>query len=64
MRRTLSAFIELAIPFVAVAVAWQAFSLFGPFPQKLFPGVEAIIATFARIYIFNLLRVNSPQLTA
>ena len=37
MRRRLISLAELVLPFVVAAVAWQAFSLLGPFPQKLFP---------------------------
>jgi NitT/TauT family transport system permease protein len=59
MRRTLTAFIELTIPFVVVAAAWQAFSLFGPFPQKLFPTVETIIATFIRLAADGILPIHA-----
>jgi NitT/TauT family transport system permease protein len=59
MRRTLTAFIELAIPFVAVAIVWQAFSLFGPFPQKLFPRVETIIAAFIRLAADGILPIHA-----
>jgi ABC-type nitrate/sulfonate/bicarbonate transport system permease component len=59
MRRTLTAFIELTIPFVVVAAAWQAFSLYGPFPQKLFPTVETIIATFIRLAADGILPIHA-----
>jgi len=49
MRRALISLAELAAPFVVVGAAWQAFSLLGPFPAKLFPRVETIIETFARL---------------
>jgi hypothetical protein len=49
MRRALIPLVEWALPFVVVAASWQAFSLLGPFPQKLFPGVETIVATFVRL---------------
>jgi ABC-type nitrate/sulfonate/bicarbonate transport system permease component len=59
MRRTLTAFIELAIPFVVVAAAWQAFSLFGPFSQKLFSTVETIIAAFIRLAAEGILPIHA-----
>ena len=59
MRRTLISFLELALPFVVAAVAWQAFSLFGPFPQKLFPTVETILATFARLVANGILPIHA-----
>ena len=33
------------------ALAWQAFALWGPFPPKLFPGVEKIGGTFSRLIV-------------
>ena len=59
MRRTLIALIELTIPFAVVAAAWQAFSLYGPFPQKLFPTVETIIATFIRLAADGILPIHA-----
>ncbi|HZA55295.1 MAG TPA: ABC transporter permease [Candidatus Udaeobacter sp.] len=59
MRRALIASIELATPFIVAAAAWQAFSLLGPFPQKLFPGVETIIATFVRLTASGILPIHA-----
>jgi NitT/TauT family transport system permease protein len=59
MRRTLTSFVESVLPFVVVAAAWQAFSLLGPFPQKLFPGVETIAATFARLIANGILPIHA-----
>ena len=59
MRRTLISFLESALPFVVLAVAWQGFSLFGPFPQKLFPTVETILATFARLVSDGILPIHA-----
>ena len=59
MRRTLTAFVELTIPFVVVAAAWQAFSLYGPFPQKLFSTVETIIGTFVRLVADGILPIHA-----
>jgi NitT/TauT family transport system permease protein len=61
MRRTLISLVELTLPFMVAAAAWQAFSLLGPFPQKLFPGVETIIATFARLTVSGILPVHALQ---
>ena len=61
MRRALIAFGESALPFVAVAAAWQLFSLFGPFPQKLFPHVETIIVTFIRLLANGILLIHASS---
>jgi len=45
MRRTLISFIELAIPFVVVAAAWEAFSLFGPFLRRNMPEIDLSLST-------------------
>jgi NitT/TauT family transport system permease protein len=49
VRRRLGALGELALPFAVVAVAWQAFALWGPLPPKLFPRVDTVLATFVRL---------------
>ena len=59
MRRALFSFVETALPFLVVAACWQAFSLFGPFPQKLFPTVETIAATFVRLLGNGILPVHA-----
>jgi NitT/TauT family transport system permease protein len=59
MRRALISLVELALPFIVAAAAWQAFSLLGPFPQKLFPGVETIVATFARLTASGILPIHA-----
>ncbi len=59
MRRSLIFFVEAALPFAVVAALWQAFSLLGPFPQKLFPGVEVIVATFARLVADGILPIHA-----
>ena len=59
MRRALTSVIELTTPFIVAAVAWQTFSLLGPFPQKLFPGVETIIVTFARLTADGILPIHT-----
>ncbi len=59
MRRALVSLVELAVPFVVVGAAWQAFSLLGPFPAKLFPRVETIIETFARLIADGILPIHA-----
>ncbi len=59
MRRALIPLAEWALPFVVVGAAWQAFSLFGPFPPKLFPGVETIVTTFARLVADGILPIHA-----
>src|SRR5215468_154401 len=59
MRRRLISLAELVFPFVVAAAAWQAFSLLGPFPQKLFPTVETITATFARLMADGILPLHA-----
>lgn len=59
MRRALISLIELALPFIVAAAAWQAFSLLGPFPQRLFPGVETIVATFVRLTASGILPIHA-----
>ena len=55
MRRSLVAVTELVAPFVLAGLAWQAFSLWGPFPPKLFPGVEKIAGAFVRLLLNGVL---------
>ena len=38
-----------AFPFIVVGAAWEAVAHFGLFPPRLFPPLEAIAATFARL---------------
>ena len=40
-------------------MAWQAFAAWGPFPPKLFPGVEKIVAAFARLTLNGILAVHA-----
>ena len=49
LRRGLRAGALLAVPFVVVAILWQLFAMLGPMPPKLFPGVDKIATTFARL---------------
>ena len=51
--------LRLAFPFVVTALAWQAFALWGPFPPKLFPGVDKIIAAFVRLTLNGILPLHA-----
>jgi NitT/TauT family transport system permease protein len=59
MRRALISFVEAALPFLVVGILWQTFSLVGPFPQKLFPRVETIVATFVRLIANGILPIHA-----
>lgn len=47
------------MPFLVGGVLWQAFALYGPFPPKLFPTVDKIAATFARLITDGILPVHA-----
>ncbi len=59
MRRTLIPLVEFALPFVVVGILWQAFAILGPFPPKLFPGVETIGSTFVRLVGNGILPIHA-----
>jgi NitT/TauT family transport system permease protein len=61
MRRTLVPVAEAVFPFIVVAILWEAFALFGPFPQKLFPHVETIVATFVRLVGNGILLIHASS---
>jgi NitT/TauT family transport system permease protein len=61
MRRALVPVAEAVFPFIVVAILWEAFSLFGPFPQKLFPHVETIVATFVRLVGNGILLIHASS---
>src|SRR5206468_8284642 len=50
---------RLAFPFVVTALVWQAFALWGPFPPKLFPGIDKIVAAFVRLLLSGVLVVHA-----
>jgi NitT/TauT family transport system permease protein len=52
LRRAVVSLAGAAAPFITAAVLWQAFAMFGPFPPRLFPGVDKIVTTFVRL-VFN-----------
>jgi NitT/TauT family transport system permease protein len=61
MRRTLIPVVEAVLPFVVGSILWEAFSLFGPFPPKLFPGVVTIASTFVRLLGNGILLIHASS---
>jgi NitT/TauT family transport system permease protein len=42
-------FLRVAVPFVVVGALWEAVARSGAFPARLFPSLEQVAATFARL---------------
>jgi len=42
-----------------VAALWQGFAWWGPFPSKLFPGVDKIISAFVRLIVSGVLPLHA-----
>src|SRR5262245_52343032 len=61
MRRAALALAQLAFPFVVVAAAWEAFARYGPFPPRLFPSIETIVAAFVRLVVSGILPLHAAQ---
>ncbi|HEV8585448.1 MAG TPA: ABC transporter permease [Methylomirabilota bacterium] len=40
-------------------VLWQAFAWWGPFPPKLFPGIDKIVSAFFRLIVNGILPVHA-----
>ena len=59
LRHALASAAGIAAPFLTVAILWQAFAMFGPFPPRLFPGVDKIVATFARLTLSGILPAHA-----
>lgn len=49
---------------MVVALAWQAFATWGPFPPRLFPGVGTIAATFVRLTAEGILPLHAAATLA
>src|SRR6266545_2520730 len=61
MRRALVPVAEAVFPFIVVAILWEAFARLGPFPPKLFPGVETIFLTFVRLVGNGILLIHASS---
>src|SRR5262249_32759090 len=59
VRRAFGSAVALVLPFAVVAVFWQAFALYGPFPPKLFPTVDRMAAAFARLTATGVLPLQA-----
>jgi ABC-type nitrate/sulfonate/bicarbonate transport system permease component len=59
LRHALASAAGTAAPFVTVAILWQAFAMFGPFPPKLFPGVDKVVTTFVRLIVSGILPAHA-----
>lgn len=44
---------------MVVAILWEGFALYGPFPPKLFPTVEKIVSAFVRLLVNGVLPVHA-----
>ena len=44
---------------MVVAILWQAFALYGPFPPKLFPTVDKIAWAFVRLTVDGVLPIHA-----
>ncbi len=64
MSRALGLAAEFALPFVVVAVLWEMFARFGPFPPRLFPPLEAVAVTFGRLAVNGILALNAVSTVA
>jgi NitT/TauT family transport system permease protein len=49
------------LPFVVVAILWQGFALYGPFPPKLFPTVDKIVSAFVRLILNGVLPIHAAS---
>jgi ABC-type nitrate/sulfonate/bicarbonate transport system permease component len=59
LRRALTTAAGAAVPFVTAAILWQAFAMFGPFPPRLFPGVDKVAAAFVRLIVSGILPAHA-----
>ena len=44
---------------MVVAILWQGFATWGPFPPQLFPGVAKIVVAFARLIVNGVLPLHT-----
>jgi NitT/TauT family transport system permease protein len=56
-----SSFLRAAFPFVVVAVIWEIVALSGAFPARLFPPLEEIAATLARLTVEGILPHHAAE---
>ena len=46
---------------MVVAILWQGFALYGPFPPKLFPTVDKIVSAFVRLIASGVLPIHAAS---
>jgi NitT/TauT family transport system permease protein len=61
LRRAGLALAQLALPFIVVAILWEGFAIFGPFPPRLFPRIETIVAAFVRLMVTGILPLHALE---
>jgi ABC-type nitrate/sulfonate/bicarbonate transport system permease component len=59
LRRAALALAQLVLPFVVVAILWEGFAIFGPFPPRLFPRIETIVSAFVRLTVTGILPLHA-----
>ena len=61
LRRATLALGQLALPFVVVAILWEGFAIFGPFPPRLFPRIETIASALVRLVVTGILPLHALE---
>ena len=61
LRREALALGQLLLPFVVVAILWEGFAIFGPFPPRLFPRIETIASAFVRLVVTGILPLHALE---
>jgi len=61
LRRAALALVQLLFPFVVVAILWEGFAIFGPFPPRLFPRIETIASAFVRLVVTGILPLHALE---
>ena len=49
---------------MAAAALWQGIAWLGPFPPRLFPGIDAIASTFVRLIVTGILPIHAASTLA
>ena len=61
LRRAALSAAQLALPFAVVALLWEAFAVFGPFPPRLFPRIETIASALVRLIVTGVLPLHALE---
>lgn len=57
----MSSLLRAALPFVVVAALWELVAHSGAFPRRLFPPLEEVAATFARLTVAGILPHHAAE---